>query len=137
MHAAAGRAADNDRRGRVPEIVALGDEIGELVEAAGDEVDELHLADGTQAEITHAAGRADDGAFADGRVDYALPAEALEKAFAGLERAAVNTHVFADDHDGGVALHFLEHGLLEGFEEGDRATAICFRSVGGLCSVGL
>jgi len=46
MHAAAGRAADDDRRRRVPEIVAFGDEIGELVEAAGDEVDELHLADG-------------------------------------------------------------------------------------------
>src|SRR5882762_6567443 len=99
MHAAAGRAADDDGSGRVPEIVAFGDEIGELVEAAGDEVDELHLADGTQAEIAHAAGRADDGAFADGRVDYTLPAKTLKQAFAGLERAAVDADVFADDHD--------------------------------------
>src|SRR5712672_2980384 len=137
MHAAAGRAAYHDGGGGVPEIVAFGDEIGELVEAAGDEIDELHLADGTQAEITHAAGRADDGAFADGRVDHALPAETLEQAFAGLERAAVNTHIFADDHNGGVALHFLEHGLLNGFEERDGAAAIRFRSVGGLYSVSL
>src|SRR5882672_12723520 len=121
MHAAAGRAAHNDGRRRVPEIVALGDEIGELIEAAGDEVDELHLADGAQAEIAHAASRADDGAFADGRVDYAFPSEAFEQAFAGLERAAVDTDVFADDHDSGVALHLLKHGLLDGFEEGDWA----------------
>jgi len=26
--------------------MSLGDEIGELIEAAGDEIDELHLADG-------------------------------------------------------------------------------------------
>src|SRR5712672_205555 len=122
MHAAAGRAAYHDGGGGVPEIVAFGDEIGELVEAASDEIDELHLADGTQAEVTHAAGRADDGAFADRGVDHALPAEALKQAFAGLERAAVDADVFADDHYGGVAFHFLEHGLLDGFEEGDRAT---------------
>src|SRR5258705_6424867 len=109
VDAAAGRAADDDGSGRVPEIVAFGDEIGELVEAAGDEIDELHLADGAQAEVTHPASRANDGAFADGRVDYALPAEALEKAFAGLEGAAINTHVFADDHYGGDAFPFFPH----------------------------
>src|ERR1700704_4925785 len=112
MHATAGGAADDDGSGRVPEIMTFGDEIGELVEAAGDEVDKLHLADGPQAEVTHATSCADDGAFADRGVDHALPAEALEQAFAGLERAAVDADVFADDHDGGVALHFLEHGLL-------------------------
>src|SRR6202035_6076173 len=86
VDSAAGRAADNDGRGRVPEIVALGDEVGELVEAAGDEIDELHFGDGAEAEIAHATGGADDGAFADGRVDDALPAELFEQAFAGLER---------------------------------------------------
>ena len=83
--------------------MALGDEIGELVEAAGDEIDELHFGDGAQAEIAHAAGRADDGAFADGRVDDALPAEFFEQAFAGLEGAAVDADVFADEDDAGVA----------------------------------
>src|SRR5258706_10973120 len=120
MHAAAGRAAHYYGGRCIPQIVAFGNEIGELVEAAGNEVDELHLADGAQAEVAHAASRADDGAFADGRVDHALPAEALEKALAGLEGAAVDSHVFADNHDGGVALHLLEHGLLDCFEESDR-----------------
>jgi hypothetical protein len=103
--------------------VALGDEIGELVEAAGNEVDELHLADRAQAQIAHAAGRADNGAFADGRIDHAFPAETLKQAFAGLEGAAVDADVFADDHDCGIALHFLKHGLLDGFEERHRAAA--------------
>src|SRR5258705_122017 len=119
MHAAAGRAADDDGSGGVPEIVAFGDVIGELLEAAGDEIEDLHLADGTQAEIAHAESRADEVALANGSDNDTLPAETLEKAFAGLERAAVDTHVFADDHYGGVAFHLLEHGLLDGFEEGD------------------
>src|SRR5256885_17045350 len=107
MHATAGRAADHDGRGSVPEIVALGDEIGELVEAAGDEIDELHFADGAQAEIAHAASRADYGALADGRVDHALPPEALQQAFAGFESAAVDADVFTEQHHGRIALHFL------------------------------
>ena len=32
-----------------PKVVPLGDEIGDLIEAAGDEIDELHFRDGTQA----------------------------------------------------------------------------------------
>src|SRR6202521_3943836 len=123
VHASAGRTAHDNRRGGVPKIMALGDEIGELVEAASDEIDELHFADGAQAEIAHAAGGADDGALADGRVDHALPAETLEQAFAGLESAAVHANVFADDHDRGVALHLLKHGLFDGFEECHRAVA--------------
>src|SRR5439155_21899612 len=99
VNATAGRDADNDGRRRIPEVVPFGDEIGELVEAAGNEVDELHLADGAQAEIAHAAGRADYGAFADRRVDDALPAEALQQSFTGLEGAAIDADILADDHD--------------------------------------
>src|SRR5437764_5964023 len=104
VNATPGRAADNHGRRRIPEIVPFGDEIGELVEAAGNEVDELHLADGAQAKIAHAAGRSDYGAFADGRVDDALPTEALQQSFTGLEGAAVDADILANDHDGGVAL---------------------------------
>src|SRR4029077_10770848 len=121
--ASAGRTAHDNRRGGVPKVVALGDEIGELVEAASDEIDELHFADRAQAEIAHAASGADDGALADGRIDHALPAETLEQAFAGLESAAVDADVFADDHDGRVALHLFKHGLLDGFEKRDPALA--------------
>jgi hypothetical protein len=46
VNAAAGRAAnDNGRRG-VPQVVALGNKVGELVETANDEIDELHFRDG-------------------------------------------------------------------------------------------
>src|ERR1700730_3748687 len=123
MNAAAGWTAHDDGRGRIPEVVALGHEIGDLVERAEDEVDELHLANGPQANVAHAAGSTDDGAFADGRVDNPLPAETFEQTLAGLECSAVDPHVFADEHDGGVALHLFEHGLLDGFEKGDRSNA--------------
>ena len=119
MDSSAGRAANDDGRRGIPEIVALGDEIGELVEAAGDEIDELHFGDGAQAKIAHAAGSADDGAFADGRIDDALPAEFFEQTFAGLERAAIDADIFADENHAGVGGHFFEHGLLDGFEKGD------------------
>ena len=105
--------------GRAPEIVRLGDEVGDLVEAAGDEIDELHFDHGPQAEIAHAAGRADDGGFADGRVDHALGAEFREQAFGDLERAAVDADIFAESDDGGVALHLFEQRLANGLEHGD------------------
>src|SRR5271163_2214939 len=134
VHAAAGGSAYHDGRGSVPQIVALGDEIGELIETAGDEIDKLHFGDGPQAEITHAAGGSDDGAFADGRIDDAFPAETLEQTFAGLESAAINADILAEQHHRGVALHLLVHGLLDGFEKGDRlAVAARSRIRGAVC----
>src|ERR1700756_2036017 len=127
MHAATGRPANDHGCRRVPKIVPLGDKIGDLVEGADDEIDELHFGDGTQAEIAHAASRADDGGFADGSIHDAFPAEAFEQAFAGLERAAVDADVFADQHHRGVAFHFFVHGLFYGFEKSDLR---CFREPG-------
>src|SRR5262249_1268509 len=98
----------------------FGHEVGDLVERAHDEIDKLHLADRAQPEITHAASRADDGALADRRVDDALPAEAFEQPFAGLERAAINANVLAEQDHRRIALHLFEHGLFDGFEKGDR-----------------
>ena len=121
MHAAAGRPANDHGHGRAPEVMGFGDEVGDLIEAAGDEIDELHFGDGAQAEIAHAAGRADDGRFADGRFDHALAAEFREQAVGDFESAAVDADVLADGDDGGIALHFFEHGLADGFEHGDRA----------------
>ena len=57
--------------------------------------------------------RAHDGRLADGRVDHALPAEALEQARGDLERAAVDADIFAEQHDGRVAVHLFEQGLRE------------------------
>src|SRR5712691_1907785 len=123
VHAASGWPANDHGRGGIPKIMSLGDEIRNLIERADDEVDELHFANGAQAAVAHAAGGADNGALADGRVDDALPAKALEQAFAGLERAAVDTDVFADQNDRRVPLHLLKHGLLDGFEKSNLGSA--------------
>ena len=121
VHAAARRSANNHGHGRAPEVMRLGDEIGDLVEAAGDEIDELHFGHGAQTEEAHAAGRADDGGFADGRFDHALAAEFREQAFGDFEGAAVYADIFAEGDDGRVALHFFEHRLADGIQHGDGA----------------
>ncbi len=115
--------------------MSLGDKVRNLVERANNEVDELHFANGAQAAVAHPASGSDNGAFADGRVDHPLPTETFQQAFAGLEGSAVHSDVFPDQHDGGVALHLLEHGLLDGFEKSDRRA---IRSAAIRCgSVGL
>src|SRR6202166_1647716 len=115
MHTAARWPTNHNGRRRVPKIMPLGHEIRQLVEATSDEIYKLHLGDRPQPEITHAASRADDRALTNWRIDNALPAKALKQALAGFERAAVDTHVFAEQHDRGVALHLFKHGLLDGF----------------------
>ena len=111
--------------------MSLGHEIRNLIERANDEVDELHFANGPQAAVAHTAGRADNGALADRSVDHALPAKPSEQSLACFERAAVYPDVFADQHDGRVPLHLLEHGLLDGFEKSNlrsvRRVSICSR----------
>src|SRR5436305_12325801 len=105
------RPANHDRRGSVPQIMTLGDEIRDLVERANDEIDELHFANGPQAEVAHPARCADNGAFADGRINHALPTKALEQSFAGLERPAIHANVLAHSQDRRIALHLLKPGL--------------------------
>src|SRR5271170_2766818 len=118
VNAAARGTPDDDGRGSSPEVMTFGDEIRELIKTAGDEIDELHFGDGAQAEIAHPTGRADDGAFTDGSIDDAFPAEFLEKTFAGFKSSAVDADVFANENHGGVGGHFFKHGLANGFEEG-------------------
>src|SRR6202166_1813162 len=95
VDSAARWTANHDGRRGVPEIMPLGHEIRQLVEAASDEIYKLHLGDGPQPEITHTASSADDGALTDGRVDDPLPAKTLEQPLAGFERAAIHAHIFA------------------------------------------
>src|SRR6266446_2577609 len=124
VHSAARRPANHHRRGRVPQIMSLGHEICNLVERAHDEVDKLHLHDRPQAEIAHAAGRADDGAFADRRIHHALPAKPRQQSLAGLERPAVHAYVLAEQDHRRVAFHLLEHRLPDGFEKRDLRSAL-------------
>src|SRR5215467_169892 len=111
VHASTGWPPNHHRGGSVPQVMALGHEICNLVERAHDEVNELHFADRAQAEVTHPAGRADDGALADRRINDALPAKPFEQSFASLERAAIHADVFTDQQNSGIAFHLLEHGL--------------------------
>src|SRR5262245_46542169 len=96
MNTAAGRTAYHDGCRRVPEVMAFGDKVRNLIERADDEINELHFGDGTETEIAHTASRTDNSRFADRSIDHALPAESFEQAFASLERAAVDANVFAD-----------------------------------------
>ena len=50
VNAAAARAAHHDGRGRIPKVMALGDEIGELIEAQTMKSMNCISADGPQAE---------------------------------------------------------------------------------------
>src|SRR6266850_541792 len=114
--------------------MSLSHKIRNLVERTNDEVDELHLHNRPQAEIAHAASRADDGAFADRRVNDALPAKPRQQTFAGLERSAVHAHVLAEHDHRRVAFHLFEHRLPDAFEKGDlrRARGSSIRS-GPVC----
>src|ERR1700732_1862485 len=112
VHSAARWSTNHNGGRRVPKIMPLGHEIGQLVEAASDEIYKLHLGDWPQSEITHAASRADNGALTDRRIDDPLPAKTLQQALAGLERSAVHAHIFAEQHHRRVAFHLFKHGLL-------------------------
>ena len=112
-------AAKNERRGRSPEIVRLGDHVGDLVEGAADEVHELKFGDRPHAGERRSESRANDGGLGDGRVDNALGAKAVDEPVGHFESAAVNADVFAKAEDGRVAFHFFPDSLANGFEIGE------------------
>src|SRR5215472_3348920 len=119
VHASTGWPPNYHGSGGVPKVMALGHKIRNLVERTYDEINELHFANRPQAEVAHATRRADDGALADRRINYAFPAKAFEQPFAGLERAAIDADVFTDQQHSWIAFHLLKHGLPYGFEKGD------------------
>ena len=108
VHAAAGRAADDERDADAGAVARLRGEVRDHVEGAGDEVDELHLRDRAQAHHRRPDRRADDRGLGDRRVDDALLAELAEQAVGHLEGAAVDADVLAQEEDALVALHLLE-----------------------------
>src|SRR5579872_462485 len=112
----AARAAQDERRGRSPEIVRLRDHVGNLVEGAADEVHELEFSDGAHAGERRAEGRTYDRRLSDRCVDDALGAEAVDETVGDFEGSAINTDVFAETEDSWVAVHFFPDSLADGFE---------------------
>src|SRR4051794_1842329 len=99
VHAAAAGATQDERRGRLPTVVRLGHHVHDLIEGAADEVHELELGYRAHAGERGAIGRAHNGGFGDGRIDYALRAEVVDEPVRDFERAAVDANVFADAED--------------------------------------
>ena len=104
VHAAAGRAADDERHADAGAVARLGGEVRDHVEGARDEVDELHLGHGPHPHHRGPDRGADDGGLGDRRVDDALLAELGDEAVGHLEGAAVDADVLAEQEDALVPL---------------------------------
>src|SRR4051812_49328653 len=103
MDSSSAWSPQNDWRRSVPAIVRLRQKIGDLVERAGNEIDELKLRDRTQTGESRAESSIHNGSLGDRSVDHALGAEAVNQSFRDLEGSAINTDVFANAKDRGVA----------------------------------
>src|ERR1700683_1507640 len=99
--------------------MGLGDHVADLVESAANEVHELEFSDGAHASERRSEGRAYDGRLGDGRVDDALRTEAVDETVGDLKSSAINSDVFAETENGGVAVHFFPDSLADGFEVGE------------------
>src|ERR1700683_1770810 len=115
----AARAAQNERRGCAPQVMRFCDHVADLVEGAADEIHELEFGDGAHTGERCSEGRAYDGGLGDGRVDDALRAEAVDETVGDLKSSAINSDVFAETDNGGVAVHFFPDSLADGFEVGE------------------
>src|SRR5580698_1219693 len=92
-------AAQNQRRGRTPEIMSFRDHVGNLVESAADEIHELKFGDRAHAGERCAESRAHNGRFSDRCIDHAISSETVDEAVRDFESSAVNADVLADAED--------------------------------------
>ncbi len=113
MHAAAGRAAHDERHADAGAVARLRGEVGDHVEGAGDEVGELHLGDRTHPHHRRADRGADDRRLGQRGVHDPLLAEPREQPVRHLEGAAVDADVLAEHEHALVALHLLEDALAD------------------------
>src|SRR5579864_463873 len=111
VNAPAAGPPDDDRSGRTPAVVRLGQHVGDLVEGAADEVHELELGHRTKTGERGPEGGAHDGGLGNGRINNALRAETLDEAVGHFEGAAVDADVLAQAEDTGVPLHLLPDAL--------------------------
>ena len=82
------------------------------------EAPEHQLHHRAQAEHRGADAHADEGGFADRRIDDALVAELFPQALGDLVGAVVLGDFLADEDDVGVALDFLGEGVVQSFAVG-------------------
>ena len=105
----------------VRHVTALGEFVGDVVEAHREEVREHDLGDRLQAGHRRAHGGAQDRLLGDRRVAHAQRAELLVQTDGRLEHAAGLGHVLAEEHHVGIARHFLRDAA------GDRVAIGQFR----------
>jgi hypothetical protein len=112
--AIAGAYDERDFHLPVGHVAALGEFVGDIVEAHGDEVGEHDLSDRLEAGHRRAHGGAQDRLLGDGRVAHAQGAELFVEADRRLEHAAGFGDVLAEEHDVRVARHFLSDAANDG-----------------------
>ena len=108
--------ANHERRRRPPAVMSLGHHIHDLVESTADEVHELKFRNRAHAGERCTKCSADNCRFCNWRIDHALETKAVDEAIGYFESAAVDSDIFAQAEDGGIAIHFFTNALTDGFE---------------------
>ena len=105
----------------------------DLMKALEGEAGELDLAHGFESVERHSDGGADDGRLRERAVDHALAPERAVQVLRHPEHPAVHTHVLADDHHIGVALHLLAKGQVQRLDHGHlgHRLLVCCPRMGG------
>ncbi len=98
----------------VRHVAALGEFVGDIVEAHRDEVGEHDLGDRLQAGHRRAHGGAEDCLLGDRRVAHAHRTELFVQADGRLEHAAGLGDVLAEKYDVRIARHFLGDAADDG-----------------------
>jgi hypothetical protein len=99
-------------------VAALGELVGDVVEAHGEEVRKHDLGDRLQAGHRRAHGGAEDRLLGDRTIAHALGPELLVEPHRGLEHAASLGHVLAEEDHVGVAAHLLSNAAGDGIAIG-------------------
>src|SRR5215469_18207432 len=118
MNAPARGPAQHQRYRRSPAKMRLGQQVNDLVEGASDEVHKLKLGHRTHSGEGRAEASVHNGHLGDRSIDHAFGSEAIDEAVGDLESAAVDTDVFSDAKDGGIALHLFPDALADCLEVG-------------------
>src|SRR5579863_1540732 len=117
--AAAGGAANDQRRWYAAAPVKLARHVDNLVKTAGNEVDKLHLGDGAHTHDGRANRGTNDGSFRHRRINHTLRPELFQQAHVDFERASISANIFAEQENGLIAAHLFAHGLANRFQIGN------------------